>query len=135
MSLYKLEFEVRDNELDMQGIVNNANYFVYFAHARHKFLKEIGISFSEMALANQNLVLVSTNIEFKRPLKAEDKFYVTCKLVPEGNIKFAFEQEIRKMEDDTLIAKSYNIGACIDGNNRNRPYLPEIFKENITSLI
>lgn len=129
MELYKLNFEVRDNELDIQGIVNNANYSIYFAHARHKFIKEIGISFAKMAEEKQLLVLVSTHVEFKRPLKAEDTFYVTCKLVPEGTLRFAFEQEIRKIEDDTLMAKSFNIAACLDGNNRNRPYLPEIIKK------
>jgi len=125
---YKIEFEVRDNEIDMQGVVNNANYFIYLAHTRHKFLKEIGISFSEMSNNKQYLFLASSTIEFKKPLKAEYKFYVTCKLIPEGSIRFAFEQEIKKIDDDVLIAKSYNIGVCVDGNNRNRPYIPEIIK-------
>jgi acyl-CoA thioester hydrolase len=129
MEIYKLDFEVRDSEVDMQGVVNNANYFIYFAHARHKYLKEIGVSFSKMSDEKQYLLLASSTIEFKRPLRAEDKFYVTCKLVPEGSIRFAFEQEIRKLDDDTLMAKSFNVGACIDGNNRNRPYIPEIIKQ------
>lgn len=38
MMIYKLEFEVRDNEVDVQGVVSNVNYPIYFAHARHKFL-------------------------------------------------------------------------------------------------
>ena len=25
---YRIEFEVRDNEIDIQGVVNNANYFI-----------------------------------------------------------------------------------------------------------
>jgi acyl-CoA thioester hydrolase len=133
METYRLDFEVRDNELDIQGIVNNANYFIYFAHARHKFIKEIGISFAKMAQEKQLLVLVSSNVEFKRPLKAEDKFYVTCKLVPEGTLRFAFQQEIRKVDDDILIATSLNIAACLDGNNRNRPYLPEIIKTHFNT--
>jgi acyl-CoA thioester hydrolase len=128
-NLFNMEFEVRDNEVDMQGVVNNANYYIYLAHARHKFLKEIGISFSKMSEEKQYLLLTASNIEFKRPLRAEDKFYVTCKLVPEGEVRFAFEQDIKKSSDDTLIVKSYNIGACIDGNNRNRPYIPEIIKK------
>ncbi|MBV8803209.1 MAG: acyl-CoA thioesterase, partial [Gammaproteobacteria bacterium] len=48
MKNFRLNFAVRDNEIDMQGIVNNANYFIYFAHARHTFLKEIGVSFAKM---------------------------------------------------------------------------------------
>lgn len=134
MDTYKLEFEVRDNELDMQGIVNNANYFIYFMHARHKYINEIGISFAKMTEANQLLLLISSNIEFKKPLKAEDKFYVTCKLIPEGSLRFAFEQEIRRSLDDVLIAKAINIAVCLDGNNRNRPYIPDFIKNKFISI-
>lgn len=123
---YKIEMEVRDNEIDIQGVVNNSNYYIYFQHARHKFLQEVlNIDYIEMSKQNQHLFLVSSNIEFKKSLLPKQKFYVTCKLVPQGRIRFAFEQEIRLI-DHSLIAKSINIGVCIDGN-RNRPYVPQAF--------
>ena len=37
-TLFRVDFEVRDNELDIQGIVNNSNYMIYLAHARHKYI-------------------------------------------------------------------------------------------------
>jgi len=129
--MFKVDFEVRDNELDAQGVVNNANYFIYMAHARHKYLHDIGIDFSEMTANKQNLFLVSANIEYKRPLRANEKFYVTCKLVPfnpGGKVRFAFDQEVRKIDTDELMAKGLNVGVCVDGNNRNRAYVPEKIK-------
>jgi acyl-CoA thioester hydrolase len=130
METFKIDFEVRDNEVDLQGVVNNANYFIYYAHARHKYFKHIGVSFAKMAEEKQYLLLVSTNIEFKKPLRAEDKFYVTCKLVPhESSTRFAFEQEIRR-KDETLISQSHNVGVCINGNNKNRPYVPDVIKSS-----
>ncbi len=122
--MYKLEFEVRDNELDAQGIVNNANYFIYMAHTRHKFLHELGLNFDAMAKEKQYLLLLKTTIDYKKSLRANDRFYVTCKLVPEGRIRFGFEQEIRLLTTDELMTTAFNIGVCIDGNNRNRPYVP-----------
>jgi|TARA_B110000503_G_C6889687_1_gene306195 acyl-CoA thioester hydrolase len=131
---YKVEFEVRDNEIDIQGVVNNANYFIYMAHARHKFLKEIlAIDFIDMAKANQNLFLISSKIDFKKPLLPNDKFYITCKLIPEGRVRFIFEQEVRLSSNDSLIAKGVNIGVCMDGN-RNRPYIPEAIEEYLREL-
>ena len=127
--MFKIDLEVRDNEVDIQGVVNNANYFIYMAHARHKFLHSIGIDFAEMAKNKQNLFLVNTNLEFKRSLLPNDKFYVTCELIPEGSLRFAFEQKIFRLNDDTLIAKAINVGACIDGNTK-RPYLPDQIKAN-----
>lgn len=129
---YRVQFEVRDNEIDIQGVVNNANYFIYMAHTRHKFLQDIlNIDFIEMAKNNQNLFLIDANIEFKKPLLPNTKFYVTCKIVPEGRIKFAFEQEIRLSTDNTLIAKAINIGVCMDGN-KNRPYVPEFITKYLS---
>lgn len=131
MDIFKIDFEVRDNEVDQQGVVNNSNYHIYLSHARHKYLKNIGVSFSELSENKQYLLLVSTNVEFKRSLKAEDRFFVTCKMVPHETLRIGFEQEIIKYDEkQTVIVKAYNIGVCIDGNNRNRPYIPEVIKQN-----
>jgi acyl-CoA thioester hydrolase len=129
----KVNFEVRDSELDAQGIVNNANYFIYMAHARHKYIAEIGIDFVEMAKNNQNLLLISSNIEYKRPLVSRDLFYVLSEVLIDGKIKFAFKQEIYK-EDGTLIAKAYNLCVCMD-ENRKRPYLPELIIKHLNKPV
>ena len=131
---HRIELEVRDNEIDIQGVVNNANYFIYMAHSRHKFLEdELKINFIEMAKAKMNLFLINSHIEFKKPLLPNDKFYVTCKLVPEGKIRFAFEQEIRLVSSDVLIAKGINIGVCMD-ENKKRPCVPEAIGRYLDSL-
>lgn len=125
-------FEVRDNELDAQGVVNNANYFIYMAHARHKFAESINLNFVEMAKKNQNLFLINSNIEFKYSLKTGDKFLVETTLIPEGKVRFAFKQIIKKI-DGTVVAKGFNICACIDENNRRRPYIPSEIIEYMES--
>lgn len=73
---YIWESEVRDNEIDVQGIVNNANYFIYMQHARHKHLKSLGLNFEQMHRDGFDLVLVHTEITFKAPLKSGDEFIV-----------------------------------------------------------
>lgn len=127
--MFKEFFEVRDNEVDIQGVVNHTNYPIYMAHARHKFLHEIGLNFNQMALDNQLLFLTSSNIEYKKSLKPNDKFYVTCSIAKSGAIRVSFEQEIRLVQNDELIAKGINIGVCMDGN-RNRPYIPELLSKH-----
>lgn len=128
MNSFKLDFEVRDSEIDIQGVVNNANYFIYLEHARHKFAQQLGLSFTKMAEENQFLYLIEAKITYKKSLRPADMFYVTSRLVPEGKIRFAFEQEIRLSDDDSLIAKAHNICVCIDGRI-GKPYLPDILKK------
>ncbi|MBP9777766.1 MAG: acyl-CoA thioesterase [Rickettsiaceae bacterium] len=117
-------FEVRNSELDIQGVVNNSYYFTYMEHARHKIGNAIGINFVEMAQNNQNIFLISSHINFKCPLKSGDKFFVETIIVPEGKIRFAFEQVIKK-NDGTIIAIGHNVCVCIDENNKRKPYIPE----------
>ena len=128
--MFTINFEVRDNELDAQGVVNNANYFIYMAHARHQYAKKLGLDFVEMANNGQNLFLISSNIEFKQSLKSNDFFMVTSEVVLEGKIKFAFKQQIIK-NDDTIIVNGYNICVCIDETNRRRPYIPQQILDNL----
>ena len=122
--MYKLTFEVRDNELDAQGVVNNSNYMNYFAHTRHKYLDSIGVNFYEMATQNQMLYLIKSEIEYKKPLLANQIFDVTCKMYQDG-IKLVFEQNI--VIENEILVKSKNYGVCMD-KNRNRPYIPELIK-------
>ena len=46
--IFSIEMQVRDYELDAEGIVNNANYLHYLEHTRHQFCTQNGISFAEL---------------------------------------------------------------------------------------
>jgi len=135
--VFKEYFEVRDNEVDVQGIVNNANYMNYLAHARHKFGRKMGLDFIEYAKQGKNLVVLSCTLNFKQPLKPGDTFYVTCRLVPdESAFKFAFEQEIRFSETDRLVLKAHFTATCVNTNpgpHEEKIYVPDSIKQHYTA--
>ena len=68
--VYTLQMQVRDYELDSEGIVNNANYLHYLEHTRHRFCAENGISFAEMQRRGIIPVLNKVEIEYKEPLRS-----------------------------------------------------------------
>ena len=55
--LFRLDFQVRDYECDLQGIVNNAVYQNYLEHTRHEYLKTVGLDFAELSQRGIDLVL------------------------------------------------------------------------------
>jgi acyl-CoA thioester hydrolase len=122
-SIYRLVMQVRDYECDMGGVVNNSVYFNYCEHARHEYLKTLGIDFAAYAKNGINFVVVRSEMDYKASLSSGDVFEVSVSLVRVSRLRFAFEQIIRLQANQKLIAQAKIFGAALDG--RGRPCLPE----------
>jgi len=120
---YRIELSVRDYECDIQGIVNNAVYQNYLEHARHEYLKSLGINFNEFAQKGINLVVLRVEIDYKYPLHSGDKFFIGVKMERISRIKFAFTQDIYRLPDNHQIIKGKVIGTAL--NTKGRPKIPE----------
>ncbi len=123
---FSLEMAVRDYECDMQGVVNNSVYQNYLEHARHEFLRSIGINFKAYTEQRINLVVVRIEMDYKYSLTSGDKFIVTVDLKKESRIKFAFFQDIYLIPDNKPVIKGKVIGVAVNSNGR--PHIPEEFK-------
>lgn len=121
---FELTMHVRDYECDLQGIVNNSVYQNYLEHTRHEYLKSVDIDFADFAKRGINLVVVRAELDFKIPLKSGDSFKVTLRCERESKIRFAFYQDVYKVDSDgeTLSLKGKIIGTAI--NEKGRPFLP-----------
>ena len=124
--------EVRDNELDSQGIVNNANYMIYLSHARHKHVHKIGINFDEYTKKNQKLIVTSCTMKFKNSLLANDQFTVTSKIAgTEYPYQWAYNQSIKRVSDGKVIMSAVFLSTCINGDaigEEEKLYIPDIIK-------
>ncbi len=119
----RLDFQVRDYECDMQGVVNNAVYQNYLEHARHEFIKTLGVDFAELARQKINLVVIRAELDYKNPLVSADRFWVGTRLEKLTPLRFAFLQDIYREADQCLIVKARIIGTAL--NERGRPKLPD----------
>ena len=119
--VYSVEFQVRDYECDIQGVVNNANYQHYLEHARHEFLFSRGVSFSELHKQGIDLVITKVEIEYKYPLKSHDRFIVRIDLQREGNVRLVFLQDIFRLPDEKLIVQAKVTGVA---TKKGKPFPP-----------
>lgn len=119
---FTLDFKVRDYECDLQGIVNNAVYQNYLEHARHEFLTHKGISFADLAREGTHLVVVRAELDYKRPLRSGDRFYVGLNFSMMDRVRFVFEQNIHRTENDELCLSGRVTGTGM--NDRGRPSMP-----------
>ena len=120
---FQLEFEVRDYECDLQGIVNNAVYLNYLEHTRHTFLKNIGLDFAELHQGGFDLVMVRCELDFRYPLRSGNRFVVALNMERESKLRFAFSQVVlpRGREDPAVEARI--VATCL--NRKGRPEFPE----------
>lgn len=124
-SLFTLEMTVRDYECDLQGIVNNAVYQNYLEHARHRYLKKIGIDFADVTARGIHLVVTRTELDYRASLKSGDVFSVSVRMEQVSKVRFAFIQEIRIVASTKKILDARVIGTAL--NERKRPFMfPEL---------
>ncbi len=99
--LFTTRMEVRDYECDIEGIVNNANYLHYTEHTRHRFLKSLGVSFSELHKKGVDAVVARMTLKFKVPLTCDDEM-VSCLNLHKEGLRYVFEHDIYRASDMKL---------------------------------
>ena len=128
----ELEFEVRDYECDLQGVVNNAIYLHYIEHARHQWLQSLGVDFAALHNEGIDLVVVRIEIDYKYPLRSHDRFVVKSAFQKEGKLKLICSQDIYRRPDEKLIAQSRVVATAIQNG---RPSMPTAVVEKIEKIL
>lgn len=126
-SQFSYDFEVRDYECDLQGIVNNSRYQNYLEHTRHMFLKSRGLDFAALTEKGVHLIVTRIEIDYKYPLRSGDEFTVHLRLGRKGRVRWVFDQEIRRKQDNKLIIAAVVTGAAM--NPSGRPVFPRELEE------
>ena len=67
---------VRWYECDTYGHVNNAVYLHYLEFARENYMRDLGISFSDMRASGIGLVVARVSIDYRRPAMPEDRLTI-----------------------------------------------------------
>ena len=129
---FRTEMDVRDYELDLQGIVNNSVYQNYLEHARHEFIKTQGIDFKEYAQKGINFVVIRAELDYKFSLTSGDRFWVSVRMELESAVKMAFFQEIYRASDNKLILKAKITATAL--NSRGRPQIPDEVKNLLLAV-
>ena len=119
-SSFSMEMAVRDYECDMQGVVNNAVYQNYLEHARHEYLKSIGIDFADLTARGINLVVTRAEIDYRMSLKSGDRFAVEVSPERFSPLRIGFRQRILRLPDRTIAVQALVIGTALGATGRPR---------------
>jgi YbgC/YbaW family acyl-CoA thioester hydrolase len=117
--VFSLDFIVRDYELDQYGVVNNAVYLNYLEHARHEFLRGIGIDPAAVARSGQALALSEIYVHFRSSLRSREAFRVELTIGEVRGARVAMDQRIVSQPEGRPVLEARAVAVFLD--ERGRP--------------
>ena len=110
---FSTRIEVRGYELDSLGHLNHAVYHQYAEVGRMKGFLEAGCDWDALMERRIAPVLLTTTVNFRRELRANDVVDVTCVAKFGDGKTFTLEQMITKV-DGTVSAEIYGVFGMMD---------------------
>ena len=127
--IFTYRIEVRDYEIDAEGIVNNANYLHYLEHTRHEFCNKVGFSFAQMCEKVITPVLSRVEIDYMTPLRSGDVM-VSCLNIKRKGPRFIFYQDVFRESDESPVVKAVVTVVSLKNEKLSRgDEIAEAFKE------
>ncbi len=124
MKCNEINTRVRYQETDQMGIVYYSNYFVYFEMGRIEFLRSLGISYAEIEKENVFLAVAEAHCKYRAPAMFDDLLVIKTCLSKMKLARIEFCYEIRRINEETLIAEGSTLLACL-GVNKKPMAIPE----------
>jgi len=116
--IFSMPMQVRDYEVDAEGIVNNAEYLHYMEHTRHEFCRKAGLTFRQMRERGIDPVATRIEISYKHPLRLSDEM-ICCLNIGRQGAQFVFKQDIYRA-DGVLATTGVVKIACLENGRLSR---------------
>jgi acyl-CoA thioester hydrolase len=106
MMAFSHRLRVRYGECDPQGVVFNANYLAYVDVAFTAMWRQLVGSYDTLIARGVDLMLVQSNLTFRRPARSEDEIDVELSVASLGRTSMALDVAIRALDAQTLVEGS-----------------------------
>ncbi|CAN6240414.1 unnamed protein product [Urochloa humidicola] len=123
---FEIQMEVREDELDEYGVVNNAIYASYLHSGRDVMLEKMGISVDYWTSTGNAMALSELNLKFFAPLRSGDRFVVKVKPIQIKGVRIIVEHMIETLPDRKLVLKGSATAICLNKNFRPTRVFPEL---------
>lgn len=113
MHIEKTKIKVRYVETDKMGIVHHSNYYAYFEVGRGEYIKNIGMTYSEMESQGLMLPLVESQCKYMEAAKYEDDLIIETYVDEITSVKIVFNYNVKRESDNRFIAKGRTVQAFV----------------------
>ncbi|WP_049887876.1 acyl-CoA thioesterase [Natronobacterium gregoryi] len=121
----EVDVDVRLRDIDFMGHVNNATYATYLEQARKAYFRDV----LDVSLVEVGTVLVNLEIDYARPIEADDDVTVAVRAPELGESSLPLEYEIRADGEQAATARTVQV--VRDGEAGTSQSLPAEWRERI----
>ena len=133
MNFHEFKVRVRYAETDQMGVVYHGNYAQYFEMGRVEWLRNLGLSYSELEKKGVMLPVVSLTLNYKKPARYDDLLTVRTIFIKQVSVKIEFNYEIYN-EEGELLTTGNSVLVFVDMKT-GRPILPPEYVTEKINLI
>ncbi len=123
------EFDIRFSEVDAMQIVWHGSYALYFEDAREEFGRKYHLEYMRMYEFGFYAPLVEFKVNYKQPLKYQDKAKIVIRFRNTDSAKLIFDYEIYNTETNALCATGHTVQVFLDTNYQLMWALPPFISE------
>lgn len=124
-----LPIQIRFNDVDKFGHVNNTIYFQFYDTAKTDYIATVckGINWERIAI-----VVVKIEAEFLAQIKADDHIAARTRVIKIGNKSFHLEQDIVDTDTQEVKCRCYSVMVLYDLEHQQSIPLPDEWRQAIS---
>jgi len=108
---------VRYAETDQMGVVYHSNHFIWFEVGRVELLRQLGFSYRDMEeLDGRFIAVAEAKCRYRAPVHYDEEILVRTTLLNVRESVVHFGYELRRAEDNALIAEGETTHIVTDAN-------------------
>jgi acyl-CoA thioester hydrolase len=126
--------EVRYDDLDPQGHVNNARFLSYFEQARVNYLVHLGLFSKGQSFLEVGIILADAHVTFQSPVLFGMQVRVGVRVARLGNKSMSMEYRLFEEVSGTVLATGSTVLVTFDYRNQQTIPIPDLWREKISAF-
>ena len=124
-----LPLQIRFNDVDKFGHVNNTVYFQFYDTAKTDYIASVckGVDWERLAI-----VVVKIDAEFVAQIKADDHIACRTRVVKIGNKSFHLEQDVIDVDTQEVKSRCFSIMVLYDLEHQQTIRIPDEWRHAIS---
>lgn len=128
---HTIDIQIRFNDVDCFGHVNNNAYFAYYDLGKEAYLTDV--LKEDFRTSKVVPVVANINADFFQPILFGDKIQVQTAITHIGNKSFTLLQEAVNKDTEAVVCRCTSVMVCFNTKTGLPQELPDEYRMSITS--